>query len=200
MIFKRREKPPFWDRAREMLYPRKGIWRGVTYIGKRMRRLPDSPHRIALGFACGAFASFTPFFGFHFVIAALLALVLRGNLLASAFGTAVGNPITFPFIATASLQLGWWIVGRPYHHVDWNFSFSWLVDNIDLIFLPYLVGGIIPGLITALASYWLLGPIVAAYQERRRKKLADKAARRQREIDLELSAYAVNDRQEGDNV
>ena len=31
--------------------------------GHRVRRLPDTPHRIALGFACGVFVSFTPFFG-----------------------------------------------------------------------------------------------------------------------------------------
>ncbi|MEL6198398.1 MAG: DUF2062 domain-containing protein, partial [Pseudomonadota bacterium] len=135
MIFKRREKPSFQDRALEILYPRKGALRGMEYIGKRIRRLPDSPHRIALGFACGAFASFTPFFGFHFVVAAAVAYVIRGNLLASAFGTAVGNPITFPFIATASLHTGWWITGME-GELAADLSFGWLTDNIGEIFWP----------------------------------------------------------------
>ncbi|MEM9735433.1 MAG: DUF2062 domain-containing protein, partial [Pseudomonadota bacterium] len=100
MILKRREKLPFWTRVREIVAPRKGLWRGVDYIGKRMRRLPDSPHRIALGFACGAMASFSPFFGFHFFYAAGLAWLVRGNMVASLFGTIVGNPFTFPLIST----------------------------------------------------------------------------------------------------
>ena len=67
MILKRREKAPFSDRLRQAVAPRKGFWRGMDYIGKRLRRLPDSPHRIALGFACGALASFSTFFsGFTF--------------------------------------------------------------------------------------------------------------------------------------
>ena len=70
MIFRRRRRPSFLARMRETMMPRKGIWRGFDYINKRMRRLPDSPHRIALGFACGVFVSFSPFFGFHFFLAA----------------------------------------------------------------------------------------------------------------------------------
>ncbi|MCL5777627.1 DUF2062 domain-containing protein [Limibaculum sp. FT325] len=200
MIFKRRDKPPLLERMREIMYPRKGVWRGLTYLRKRMHRLPDSPHRIALGFACGAFASFTPFFGFHFVIAAALAWLMRGNLLASAFGTAVGNPLSFPFIAAASLQLGWLILGEKPHAVDEGFSFHWLVENLELIFLPYLVGGIAPGLLTAFGAYWLIGPLVEAYQERRRRKLESLAAQRRRVIDAELSAYSAHDRREGDDA
>jgi uncharacterized protein (DUF2062 family) len=112
MIFKRRDKPPFWGRLREVLYPRKGFWRGMGYVRKRLHRLPDSPHRIALGFACGAFISFTPFFTLHFFLAAALAWAFRANILASIFGTAVGNPLTFPFIATGSLWLGRYLLGR----------------------------------------------------------------------------------------
>jgi len=175
MIFKRREKPPFWERMREIMYPRKGFWRGMDYIRKRLHRLPDSPHRIALGFACGAMASFTPFFGFHIVIAAALAWVLRGNVLAAAFGTIVGNPATFPFIAWAALELGWTFLGTTDHVAHSDLSVGWLVDNVELIFVPYLVGGFLPGLLCSVVCYWIIGPLVEAYQDRRRRKLARKA-------------------------
>ncbi len=39
-----------------------------------------------------------------------------------------------------------------------------LLDFIGDIFLPYLVGGILPGLIAAAICYWTIGPLVAAYQ------------------------------------
>src|SRR5699024_6471352 len=110
MIFKRRERPSTGQRLREAVAPRKGWWRGLDYINKRMRRLPDSPHRIALGFACGAFASFTPLFGLHFILAATLALVMRANILAALFGTVVGNPLSFPLISASALYTGRWIM------------------------------------------------------------------------------------------
>lgn len=178
MVFKRRDKPPFWDRLRETLAPRKGWRRGYLYLGKRMQRLPDSPHRIAIGFACGVQASFTPFFGFHFVVAAALAWVLRGNLLSSAVGTFVGNPLTFPLIASTSFWMGSRITGIHFHAPHGHYGFGWLWDNLDAIFLPYLVGGLLPGLAASVASYLLLRPAVAAFQARRRNMLMQRAKER----------------------
>lgn len=225
MIFKRRERAPLADRLREALYPRKGFWRGVEYIRKRMHRLPDSPHRIAVGFACGAFVSFTPFFGFHFFLAALLAWLLRGNVLASLFGTIVGNPLTFPFISVSSLWIGRWMLGR--YHGGSEFAAvtrafaealnsieatvkSWfgygpsmwdgILGFLDEVFLPYLIGGILPGLVTAVVCYWLIGPVVAAYQERRRRRLARRAEQRREQAMDEARAYLASDGTEGDNV
>lgn len=225
MIFKRRERAPLSDRLREAVYPRKGFWRGFEYIRMRMRRLPDSPHRIAIGFACGAFVSFTPFFGFHFFLAAGLAWLVRGNVLASLFGTIVGNPLTFPFISVSSLWLGRWMLGRydtgsEFQTITHAFAEamisieatvkSWLgfgpskwdgiIVFLDDIFLPYLIGGILPGLVTAVVSYWLIGPIVAAYQERRRRRLARRAEQRRQLALDEQEAYRANDAMEGDDA
>lgn len=50
--------------------------------------------------------SFTPFIGFHFVLAAAVTMMMCSNLIASAVGTVVGNPITFPFIWIALLSRG----------------------------------------------------------------------------------------------
>lgn len=225
MIFKRRERPSTFLRVREALAPRKGWWRGFGYINKRMRRLPDSPRRIALGFACGAFASFTPFFGFHFVIAALLAWATRSNILAALFGTVVGNPITFPIISGTSLWVGRWIMGLRAREGNveaithdfaeglnaiWGTIKNWfgygpstldgLSEFFHGIFLPYLIGGILPGLVVGIVSFFVIGPIVAAYQERRRRKLLTVQAQRRARLDAELSAYSDRDRGEGDNA
>lgn len=225
MIFKRRDKPPFWGRLREVLYPRKGFWRGMDYIRRRLHRLPDSPHRIALGFACGAFVSFTPFFTLHFFLAAGLAWVFRANILASLFGTVVGNPLTFPLIATGSLWFGRYLLGRGgaesnFEAVShafaegfnslWATTQSWfgygpsMLDGLllflDDVFLPYLIGGIAPGIACAIVCYWIIGPIVEAYQERRIKKLAARAARVREAAFKEQEAYKASDIREGDSV
>ncbi len=200
MIFKRRDRPPFRDRMREILYPRKGFWRGMDYIRKRLHRLPDSPHRIALGFACGAVASFTPFFGVHIVLAAALAWLVRGNILAAAFGTIVGNPLTFPFIAAFSLNTGWRILDTGTRATDSDFSVGWLLENIEQIFLPYLVGGILPGLLAGVICYWFIGPIVEAYQRRRRRRLARRAEAWRAAAFEEQEAYKASDGEDGDNA
>jgi uncharacterized protein len=225
MIFKRRERPSTYDRVRATVAPRKGFWRGFDYINKRMRRLPDSPHRIALGFACGALASFTPFFGLHFIVAAALAWLVRGNIIASLFGTIVGNPLTFPLIASTSLWTGRWILGLYHRGSDfevithafaegmnslWGTVKSWfgygpsMLDGLRVfmadIFVPYLIGGIIPGLIVATICYLVMGPLVAAYQKRRRKKLLAIQARQRARLDAELAAYGSADGREGDDA
>lgn len=180
MVFKRREKPPFWNRVRQFLAPRKGWRRGYVYLGRRVQRLPDTPHRIAMGFACGVAISFTPLFGFHFFGAAALAWLFRGNLLASAVGTFVGNPLTFPLIASCSIWMGRWITGvhmRPPEHgmIDWIFS------NLDAIFVPYLVGGVLPGIAASVGFYLLVRPMVAAFQDRRRTLLMERAKTRMKD-------------------
>jgi uncharacterized protein len=200
MVFKRRDTPPLFSRLRELLLPRRGYRRGIEYLGHRVRRLPDTPHRVALGFSCGVFVSFTPFFGLHFVLAVAAARLVRGNLLASLIGTAAGNPLTFPLIASVSLTLGRRILGhgvtgRDFNRIAeafWQFfvglgqsllSFIGLGDSqwqkltlfVQDVMLPYLVGGLLPGLIAAIASYYLTRPLVTAYQARRRIRMLARA-------------------------
>lgn len=44
------------------------------------------------------------------------------------------------------------------------------------VFYPYLVGGIIPGIITGLVCYYISLPLIRAYQNRRKGRLAAKLA------------------------
>lgn len=200
MVFKRRDKPPLLLRVREAVLPQRGWGRAIEYLGHRVRRLPDSPHRIALGFAIGVFACFSPFFGAHLLLAAGLAKLLRANIVASLIGTFVGNPLTFPFIAAVSLGLGRRILGygasgHDFERLTHSFALAasglwsslmslvgrgqpqWgrLEPFVDYVLWPYFVGGLLPGLAAAAASYWLLRPLIAAYQARRREKMLARA-------------------------
>ncbi|MBB5223257.1 hypothetical protein HNP73_003204 [Amaricoccus macauensis] len=206
MVFKRRDRPPVLTRLREAVLPRRGWRRGLEYLGHRVRRLPDTPHRIALGFSCGVLASFTPLFGLHFVLAAAFAKLVRGNILAALLGTLVGNPLTFPVIAWSSLWLGRKIVGfgatgRDFDRVAdafaeaagalWQSSLAlaglghsqWghVVPFLRDVFWPYLIGGIGPGVAASVASYYLLVPLVTTYQLHRRKRMQERAHQRLRQ-------------------
>lgn len=176
-------------------YPRGGWLRAVRYIGHRLHRLPDPAHRISRGIAAGVFACFTPFFGMHFATAALLSWVMRGNILASLLATFFGNPLTFPVIAEMSIFMGSRMLGQPfdmhlpqianafYHAMGelwFNFTslftdataeWSGLARFYRRVFLPYLVGGLIPGVVTGLVAYALSRPVITAYQKRRIRRL-----------------------------
>ena len=113
MIFKRRDKRLTLTWFKDLFFPRKGWRRAVDYIIHRVKRLPDTPHKIAIGLAVGVFCSFTPFFGLHIFLAALIAYLCNGNIVAALLGTFFGNPITWPFIAVFSVKLGQLALGQP---------------------------------------------------------------------------------------
>ena len=192
-MFKRRERRSIFRFFYEVIFSFKGISRAIEYVGIRLKRIPDTPHKISLGMSCGIFASFTPLFGLHFLIAGLLSYILRANVLASLIGTFVGNPITFPIITVFNLKLGEWILGSSeYSSGDGGKIFEGFLDFIFLIyksfftegsigeknvprmneflngvFIPYSLGGLILGIFIAVISYFLLRPLVATYQKKR---------------------------------
>ncbi|ADZ70323.1 DUF2062 domain-containing protein [Polymorphum gilvum] len=181
MLFQRRNRPSRIERLRIAVWPRNSWMRSFRYYAKRVLRLSASPNAIALGFAAGAFASFTPFMGFHFLIAAAIAYVIRGNLLASALGTAVGNPLTFPFIWATTYKIGNIILGadRPAatpHGFSGDFHdhlFSKSFDALWPLIKPMLIGAVPLGSVVAIIFYVLVYQGVRAYQDRRRRRMSD---------------------------
>ncbi|HUE45934.1 MAG TPA: DUF2062 domain-containing protein [Aestuariivirgaceae bacterium] len=186
MLFRRREGPTPIQKTLSFLWPRRGLQRGWRYLWHRVTRISATPHTIALGVAIGAFASFTPFMGLHFLIAALLALILGGSILASALGTAVGNPLTFPFIWLASYNLGALLLGyrqRTRIHINLPDDMFVLMFTeplefwralwraIDPLVVPMLVGGIPLGLACGVAIYIVVRSAVAGYQHRRQARI-----------------------------
>jgi uncharacterized protein (DUF2062 family) len=161
-----------------LVWPEIGWRRLGSYLVKRLVRLPGTPHTIAAGIACGTAISFTPFIGFHILLGALLALVVRGNFLAMVVGTLVGNPWTFPFIWLASYELGRFILGiGPGVPSLEPFSFHRVVRDLESVIWPMTVGGTPLGLIAGLVIYFPTVRLVSAYQEARRRRRARRATR-----------------------
>lgn len=169
-------------RIRDMIWPTMGLGRAWRYRVHRMGRLSASPHAIALGFSMGAFASFTPFVGFHFILAGLLAYVMRASILASAIGTVVGNPLTFPFIWLATYNVGAALLGReaktqvalaltqdsPSAIAEGlAANTGGLLRHIEPIFLPMIVGGTLLGFVFATVCYFMVRASVVRFKKRR---------------------------------
>ena len=183
------------ERFREFLWPHAGWERSAKYIFHRVARLPGTPYAIAGGFACGAAVSFTPFVGLHIVLGALLAWIIRANIISSVIGTVVGNPWTFPFIWVWVYELGRWMGADPdanvADHLDFIGHFGRMLEaslRLDVaylfeiawpVFWPMLMGSIPTALVVWFAFYVPLKPVVETYQRRRRARRDRRRLRRQ---------------------
>lgn len=199
MVFKRRDRRPVKQLLTEIVYPRGGWRRAIGYVKLRLRRLPDTPEKIARGIFAGVVTAFTPFYGLHFVVAFILAKLMRGNVIASLLASFVGNPLTYVPIAVISTKIGHALLGAPLREgIDasmghkfsgvgrdlWhNFTALFTADKMDWtrlhvfyddLFLPFLIGGLVPGVILGLVFYFLSVPVIRAYQNHRRKILRQK--------------------------
>ncbi len=130
-----------------------------------------TPHAIALGCAAGVFVSFLPFLGLHFIMAGIISWATRSSILASALGTFIGNPVTFPFIWVAAYHLGSWVLRLEPTDQPIDLSagiFQSSVDSVWPLLKPMTVGGVPLGLLAGATSYYLAKRAVEAYQEKRR--------------------------------
>lgn len=164
-------------------WPAAGFRRAGRYMMHRLSRLPGTPYSLAAGFACGAAASFTPFVGLHFLFAALIAWVIRADVLASAIGTAIGNPWTFPFIWVWLYNLGNWMGfgDDDVNVLELNFpkifgqlieallsaDFSTVADIAGPVLWPMFIASLPSALFVWVFFYFPLRRIVKSYQHRR---------------------------------
>ncbi|MBS9715466.1 DUF2062 domain-containing protein [Pseudohalocynthiibacter aestuariivivens] len=199
MVFKRRDKRPIWQIVTDFFYPRGGWARAYRYVKHRMHRLPDPPDRIARGIFAGVAVCFTPFFGFHFFWAVIVAKLMRGNIFAALLATFFGNPVTFPIIGALSLSLGHFMLGTTFEEsanatlvakfiaagadfkdnffalfTDKGADWSNLSEFYSEVYLPYLVGGLAPGVIAGTIAYYLSVPVITVYKNRRKGRLKKK--------------------------
>jgi uncharacterized protein len=179
-VFSRRQRPSLRNRVRNFIWPRPGLWRTWFYMMHRLARMRASPQALAMGFAAGAFVSFTPLIGLHFVLAAIIAYFLRGNLFASALGTLIGNPVTFPFIWVAAYNVGALLLGigmKSDVDIQVARSVSLFSDgpvafaamlwrSVEPVFLPILIGSIPLGIICGIICYSIVHATVTQYKKR----------------------------------
>lgn len=180
----------------DFVYPRGGWTRAFHYVKHRLRRMPGTPDMIARGIWAGVFTTFTPFYGLHFLVAAFIARIINGKVLAALLATFFGNPLTYFPIGVISLQTGHFILGTEFkggtesslsrkfadaakdlwtnfqtifndQQPDW----SGLKVFYDEVFFPYMIGGIIPGIVAATICYYLSVPVIHAYQKRRAARM-----------------------------
>lgn len=171
-MFRRRVPLTRMARIRGWLWPRGGIRRAARWQVKRILRVPGSPHAIAAGVAAGVFAAFTPFLGFHVVIAALVAFLAGGNVIVAAMASLFGNPLTFPLFWFAGFELGRKLIGYSGENSFELFMAKPSFVSLFPIIEPLTLGSVILGLGVGSALYLPVRWMVARGQQARRQRLS----------------------------
>ena len=188
MLFKTRKKSSFISNIFNFIWPKKGWKRIIKYISLRLKRLPGSPHNIALGFTFGVTAALTPLFGLHFLIGIFLAWLFRVSMVASLIGNLLGNPWTFPFICIFNFKVGM-IFYNSSAHIDvnmkllsnelyllWNTVYKLFIEfnyiqslsylNQLKLIPPMLLGSLFSIIIIGVPCYFLSRFIITNYRNK----------------------------------
>lgn len=188
MLFKSMRVLTVAERLRLALWPRRSWSRSIRYVLLRLKRLPSSPHKIALGCAAGVFAVFTPFLGVQLLLAGTLSLLFRGSVLASFLASFVGNPLTYPVIWFATFNLGNVLLGgtASAQLVDLRGKASALGDGVVAlspgamataaeslwpVLKPMVVGSVPLGGLAAAGAYVGVRRLIGVSQARKRARL-----------------------------
>lgn len=152
--------------------------------------------QVAAAVALGVAIGFSPFVGFHLVMALALATVLRLNRLDAALGTLVGNPWTFPPVYAVGYKLGRALLHHDAHRVppmNWGAllhgGMGWIFHPLQTArevfgpraFVPRLYAfvlgtSVLAVLVGALAYFATLAALQLYH--RRHPRVAARAARR----------------------
>jgi uncharacterized protein (DUF2062 family) len=144
---------------------------------ERLLHIHDTPERTAAAFALGCFIGFSPFLGFHTLIAIVLAFVFNLNRVAALLGVYSNVPwiVAGYYVFTTLLGARLTGVGLPADFRErlmalfelsiWSGNF-WrqLAVLLEPLFVPYLVGSFVGCSLVAMLAY----PVALAFVRRRR--------------------------------
>ncbi len=149
-------------------------------------RQQTTPHAVGLGLATGVFAAFVPVLGAQMLIAVAIAWLGRASIGAALLGTWAGNPLTWPAMWVASYVLGVMLLGETramtvdelqillsrlgepsLHRIGWLAMMESTTTLLWPILKPLFVGGLVLGLISGCALYFIGRRAAEAFHTRR---------------------------------
>ncbi|HEX7614118.1 MAG TPA: DUF2062 domain-containing protein [Thermoanaerobaculia bacterium] len=172
---------PFRTRASTTLRPEDFRHRFLHMLGS-----DSPPETVAASFAIGVAISFTPLFGLHWIIALLLAVILKLNKVDILLGTLVVNPLTLPGVAAVALPIGRLILRarrEAVAHLPWREMFRrsfWTAagPTMKAIGVQMAVGMLFLSVIVGALTYVVLANLIRRH---RTKLAAARVTERERE-------------------
>ena len=132
--------------------------RWIKLLGPRLQE-PSLWHvnrrSCSLAVGLGMFCAFIPI-PFQMLIAAVASIWLRANILVAVPVVWVSNPFTMGPMYYFCYLIGVEVLNLEPQGFSFELSFGWLLNSLDAIWQPFLLGCLIVGSIAALASFLLV--------------------------------------------
>jgi len=135
-------------------------------------------HSVAGACALGLFVAFIPVPG-QMLIAALLAILLRVNLVLSVAMVWTTNPLTMPPIFYFCYRVGSWVMDKHPERMPFTLTLEWFWQELGVIWQPFLLGCFIVGISISALAYlmvnllWRLS-VIRAMRRRRKRRTQNK--------------------------
>lgn len=110
---------------------------------------------VTRGCAIAVFGSFMPM-PFQMVIALILSLPARANLIISLGLLWINNPLTIVPIYWLCYKVGAWILRLPLEKVDMHLSWHWMTHELAHVWQPFLLGCLVCGLAFGAMTYFAI--------------------------------------------
>ncbi|MEW5757142.1 MAG: DUF2062 domain-containing protein [Pseudomonadota bacterium] len=127
----------------------------LRHLGERLHD-PNLWHlnrrSVSTATAVGLFVCYLPI-PMQMVIAALLAVWLRTNLVIAVSLAFVSNPFTMAPMFYAAYKLGTFILRQPEQELNFELSLEWLTHGLAAVWQPFLLGSFLMGSLLALTGY-----------------------------------------------
>lgn len=164
----------------------------VMYYMIKLAKQSGTPECIAKGVMLGLLIGFMIPFGLQIIIVLPLAFAFKANKIVSCAFTLVTNQLTifviYPFQCWYASYLMHWLAKDSFKQLSYNTlktifkkfiaapSFSALAELGNDIMVPFLVGGALLGIVSAVIGYFAALSVVRGIRERRERKIMARRA------------------------
>lgn len=134
---------------------------------RKILQLDSPPSRIALASALGVAVGFSPYIGFHTVLAIGISFMFNLPLYPLIVGAYITNPLTFIPIYTACYKFGELVTGQTAEmQIDFSdMTLNTVFTTAKSFFIPFFTGAHLLGLILGPITYILIYYLVKKYKD-----------------------------------
>ncbi|AIG02329.1 ATP-binding protein [Pseudomonas fluorescens] len=111
-------------------------------------------HSVARAMAVGLFAAFIPI-PLQMLLAAILAIAVRGNMPIAVSLVWLTNPITMPVVFFCTYMTGTWLMNIPARTLPHELTWEWISGQLSTMWQPFLLGSVVMGLVLGALAYCL---------------------------------------------
>ena len=110
-------------------------------------------HSVARAMGVGLFAALIPI-PMQMLLAAALAIPVRGNLPIAVSLVWLTNPLTMPPVFFVTYMTGAWLMQIPPRSLPDELTFEWITDQLATLWQPFLLGSVVCGVVLGVLAYF----------------------------------------------